>query len=443
MTQAPLSRQLLIDTYASYGRPRHHWRVGGEFERFALDANGAPLPYKGPASIRGLLGEFVRRGWAPYREKATLIAATGPQGSFTLEPGGQLELSGTPHDTVEEARLEAKAFTHALDECLIPRGYRQVAMGYTPMVPLESIQWVPKGRYVVMRAHMPTVGTLGHHMMKGTCATQCSFDFSDAADAARKLRVSIVLAPIVTAMFANSPLTKGRPNGWKSFRGNIWSHTDPARTGFPTAASDFSYEGWVDYLLDVPLLFTHKNNEWQPGHGRSFRQWMDNGLPGLDAPTMADWDLHQTSVFPEVRIKNLIEVRMGDAVGIDLAASFCALFEGLFYDDKALHQGLALAEHFERYGTKDERFHQACRHGLQAVVGGRPLAWWAERMLTAAQGGLERARPTDSHLLAPAMDLVEHGECPADRLLAHLGDDITADKVIELTHPLRVLEHKG
>jgi glutamate--cysteine ligase len=452
-TAARLTRDDLLRTYATYGRSRARWLLGGEFERHLLGPDGLPAPYDGPDGVRALLQRFVADGWIPTREGAAPIklerevrqpGVPGTGAAITLEPGGQFELSGSPYATVAEVVAEAEAFVRQTDAYLADTPYRQVALGYTPFARIEDVPWVPKGRYAIMREHMAAVGTHGHHMMKGTAATQASFDFSDEADCARKMRIGITLAPLVTAMFANSPLTRGRPNGWQSFRGFVWTRTDPARTGFPDAAASFSFERWVDYLLDVPMMFTKVDGRWEPAHGRSFRHWMEHGDAQGRFPTMADWDLHQTSVFPEVRVKHQIEVRMGDCVPVRLSAAFCALFEGLFYCDVSLQQAMGVAARFERYGTKQERFLVACREGLRGVVGGRPLAAWAEELVDAASGGLCRCasagRPGfaggESRWLAPLVDLVEHAETPASRLLAALGDEITPDRVRALTHPL-------
>jgi glutamate--cysteine ligase len=441
-----LTRDDLLRTYATYGRSRQRWLLGGEFERHLLGPDGRPAPYDGPDGVRSLLQRFIAAGWKPTREGAAPIklerdpqARPGQKGlgaAITLEPGAQFELSGSPYDDVAGVVAEAEDFVRLTDAFLAGTPYRQVALGYTPFARIDTIPWVPKGRYGVMRHHMSAVGTHGHYMMKGTAATQASFDFSDEADCARKTRIGIVLAPIVTAMFANSPLTEGRPNGWQSFRGFVWTRTDPARTGFPDAAASFSFERWVDYLLDVPMMFTKVGGKWAPAHGRSFRSWMERGDDEGRFPTVADWDLHQTSVFPEVRVKHQIEVRMGDCVSVPLAAAFCALFEGLFYCDVSLQRALGVATRFERFGTRQERFLTACRHGLRGVVGGRPLAAWAEEVVDAACRGLDRCAQTETRWLDPLVDLVEHAETPADRLLTALGGDITPDRVRALTHPL-------
>jgi glutamate--cysteine ligase len=426
---AALTRAQIVDAFHGYGRPRSRWLVGGELERHLLVPSGAPTPYFGRHGVSELLHALIREGWVPHREGPHPIALLKNGASVTLEPGGQFELSGKPYATVGEVAAEAQAFQDDVDRLLEGTGVRQVALGYTPFARIEDVPWVPKGRYGIMRRHMAEAGTLGHHMMKGTCATQASFDFSDEADCARKVRLATALAPLVTALFANSPLTRGRPNGWASFRGHIWTKTDPARTGMPDAAARFSYERWIDYLLDVPMMFTKVNGTWRPANGRTFRDWMATGEPGV-----AEWDLHLTSVFPEVRVKHQIEVRMADCVPLDLANAFFALFTGIFYCKRASDGARAVAEQFIRFGTREARFDEACRHGLKGTVGGRSLTSWAEDLVTVARDGLSRCSPDDVPLTDPLVRLVERGESPAHRVL-RLAATLDHDALLDQLHP--------
>lgn len=428
----PLTRDHLTRSYATYGRPRARWLVGGEFERHLLDHEGRPAPYEGRHGVRELLHRYIVDGWLPKREGSGIIALVKDGASITLEPGAQFELSGAPYKDAQGVLAEATAFAADLDARLAGTPYRQSALGFTPFADIERVGWVPKGRYAIMGPYLRTVGKLGHHMMKGTCATQASYDFSDERDAARKVRIGIVLAPIVTAAFANSPLTGGKPNGWMSFRGHIWTDTDPARCGFPDAAEDFSYARWIDWMLDVPMMFTKSGGVWRHAHGRTFRDWMEHGDEGR-FPTEADWDLHLTSVFPEVRVKHQIEVRMGDCVPLGLAAAFVALWEGLFYDPRALDRALAISDQFARFGSKEVRFDTACRHGLAGSVGGRRLSAWAEQVVDAARDGLSRVAPQDLPLLDPLIRVVASGESPAAHLLRALGGDFSPDHVLDHT----------
>jgi glutamate--cysteine ligase len=429
----------LLDEYFSYGRPPGGWLVGSELERHVLDANGRPAPYFGAHGILALLEHLIASGeWTPYREGPFPIALNGKLGAVTLEPGGQVELSGRPYRTVREVHEDAVAFNHRLDAWLQGTPYRQSAMGFTPFAHVPDIGWVPKGRYVIMRRHMEASGKLGHYMMKGTAATQASFDFSTELDCSRKVRLGIGIAPLIAAMFANSPYTRGRANGWASFRGHIWTQTDPARTGMPDAAVEFSFERWVDYLLDAPMMFTKVNGQWRAANGRSFRSWMTDGIDGT-YPTNKDWDLHQTSVFPEVRVKRQIEVRMADCVPNTLATAFVALFKGLFYCENSLAAAEAVQARFTRFGTREQRFEIACRHGLRGVVGGHRLASWSEELVSAAHAGLQRCAPEEAVWLNPLIRLVERGESPAHLLLAALGPAPDPCRLREVSHPSRDL----
>ncbi len=419
-----MTRDGLIQAYETYGKPDEQWRVGAEFERHLLGPDGMPLPYYGEPGVRWLMMRFVDRGWEPDMEGDHPIALSKEGARITLEPGAQFELSGAPWDDVSGVDTELARFNAEVDELLAGTGYRQVALGYTPFAAIPDISWVPKGRYSVMRDHLIKTGKLAHHMMKGTCATQASYDFRDEADCARKVRLATRLGPLTTALFANSPIAEGKPTGWASFRGHIWTQTDPRRTGFPEAATDFTYEKWVDYLIDVPMMFIKRDGTYKWANGRTFRDWM---LDHDDPPDEHDWDLHLTSVFPEVRIKQTIEVRGADCVPRPLAMAFTALFEGLFYCGQARDEADALSDRFVAAGDKDERFDIACRHGLKGEIGGQSVTRWAEELLDIAGASLDRCRPGDRKWLAPLVTLVERGETPADEVLRAFEEDPTPD----------------
>jgi glutamate--cysteine ligase len=410
-----MTRDGLIEAYHSYGVPRDRWRVGAEFERHLLDDRGVPLPYFGEPGVRWLLFRLAEAdGWAPTIEGEHPIALSKDGARVTLEPGGQFELSGAPFDDVKGVDAELEAFNRRVDELLEGTGYRQVALGFTPVTPIADIPWVPKGRYSIMRDHLIKTGKLAHHMMKGTCATQASYDFADEADCARKVQLAVGLGPLTTALFANSPLHAGQDTGMASYRGHVWTQTDPRRTGFPEASTNFSFEAWVDYLLDVPMMFIHQGDTYVWAKGRTFREWMDDAT---SPPTEHDWDLHLTSVFPEIRIKRTIEVRGADCVARPLAMAFTALFEGLFYCGQARDQAEELNEAFIAAGDKDERFAIACRDGLAGTIGGKRLSTWGEELLDIAGASLDRCRPGDRAFLAPLVDIVASGESPSARVL--------------------------
>lgn len=419
--QAGLTRDQLVAEYHASGKPRDRWRVGAEFERHLLRADGLPLPYFGEPGVRWLMAAFVREGWEPYLEGEHPIALSKAGAQITLEPGGQFELSGAPWSTVGEVESEARAFARDVERHLDGTGVRQVALGFTPYADIPAVGWVPKGRYVVMRDYLGRTGDLAHHMMKGTAAVQATYDYADEADCARKVRLATLLGPLTTATFANSPYAGGEPTGFMSFRGHIWTRTDPARTGFPDAARAFTFERWVDWLLRVPMMFfKDADGAWQFAHGRTFDDWMRD--EGAHRPDEAAWSLHLTSVFPEVRVKRTIEVRGADCVPLPLAAAFVALWKGLFYCDTALDRATDVAERFAGHGGQRERFEVACREGLEGSVGGRRLAAWAEEIVQIADDGLASCDPQERPWLGPLRRQVESGESPARTLLRRLGE---------------------
>jgi glutamate--cysteine ligase len=381
-----------------------------------LRPDGKPVPYFGTYGIRWLMERLCTRGWSATYEEGNPVALHRDGASISLEPGSQFELSGAPFRHVEDVLAEARSFVDEVDAAIGDAPIRQVALGFTPCARIEDIPWVPKHRYEVMRAYLARTGDLAHHMMKGTAAVQATFDFADEADCTDKVRLGALLGPLTTAMFANSPLYGGSPNGFQSYRGHVWTRTDPSRTGFPPALLDFSFERWVDYLLDVPMMFTRIDGQWADGGGRTFRDWMHRGIDGV-YPTRDDWDLHQTAVFPELRVKRQIELRGADCVPLPLASAFVTLFEGLLYCDEALELAKDFAEGFASHGSQQERHAIACREGLQGLVGGRPLASWAEEVLDLAIHGICHCGPVDRERLAPLEAQVERGESPAAAVL--------------------------
>jgi len=417
-----LTREMLIQRFHDYGTPRERWLVGGEFERLALRADGRPVGYRDERGIRWILGELAARfGWAPIHEGEHLIALTRGVANITLEPGGQVELSGAPWATLAEVAAEARRNLAELGALSAGADLSWTALGLTPYADIDSVPWVPKGRYVVMREYLPGQGDLAHQMMKGTTSFQANFDYSDEADCALKLGTMSRLGPLTTAMFANSPLRGGRETGFMSFRGHIWTRTDPARTGFPLAEG-YTHAGWVDYLLDVPMMFIKSGDGWAHARGRTFHEYMTEGIDGARADWGA-WDLHQTSVFPEVRVKRTIEIRGADAVALPLALGGVALWTGLLYDRGALEAADALSREFVAGGDAAGRFEVACREGLAGQVSGRSLAEWAADLVAIAKGGLAGREEEDRALLAPLEAQVASGESPGAAALRAWRED--------------------
>jgi len=431
MNDEHLTRDGLIERFGTYGCPRSAWRVGGEFERAVVRPDGRPVGYDEPDGIRWILSQLAERGgWETVTEADKPIALLRDGASITLEPGGQVELSGAPHDGLDALGAEMRTNRRELKEITAGKDLVWIACGLSPVTPISDIHWMPKGRYELMRAYLPQRGDLAHYMMKGTCSVQANYDFVDETDCARKVRLCAGLSPLTTAIFANSPLLENKPTGFKSYRGHIWTRTDPDRTGFPPGLrADFSFERWVDYLLQTPMLFRKTDLGWADAHGQSFGTWLTKGIDGT-YPTWADWELHQTSVFPEVRIKRTIEVRGADCVDPGLALAFCALFTGLLYCNIALDEALELVSEIERHGTRDERFEIACKEGLEGMVGGRTLADWASDLGDIADRGISNCLPADRPKINPLLENIEAGQSPADILLKAWHADPSPEAVI-------------
>ena len=425
-------RTALIERFHGYGCPKPEWLVGGEFERAMVRPDGQPIGYFEPYGVRWILEQLAQdTAWTPKLEGEHLIALHKTNGAnITLEPGGQVELSGAPHKTLTELAAEMQANRQDLLRLCADKNAVWIAAGLTPITPISAIPWVPKGRYEIMKKYLPERGDLATYMMKGTCSVQANFDFSSEDDCARKVRLSSGLAPLTTALFSNSPLLENQPTGFKSYRGHIWTRTDPDRTGFPPGLrSAYTHEKWVDYLLDAPMMFRNSGNEWVAAHGTTFRHFMTHGIDG-EFPTEEDWELHQTSVFPEVRVKKTIEIRGADCVDHEMALAFCALFTGMLYCNLALDEGIELVRDLEKCGTHADRFDLACRHGLMADVGGRTLADWASDLGDIAERGLKACLPDDIDKITPLLERIEAGRSPADDLLDAWASDPSPANVI-------------
>ena len=427
-----LTRGDLIEAYHGYGAPRESWLVGAEFERLLLKSDGTQVSYAEPGGVSELLSRLAELPeWRPMMEGQTIIGLHGDGCAVTLEPGAQVEFAGRPHRSLSSLVDELSDNTDLFRSHLaaLRDDSRLVALGVTPMLSMDEIEWVPKGRYEVMRRYLPQRGAMAEVMMKGTTSFQACYDFSDEADCAKKFDLMLRLAPLTTAMFANSPLFEGEVNGWMSNRGRAWLNTDADRTGFPDAIREgYSHEKWVDYLLDVPMMFYMKGNEWLHAEGRSFRQFLELGIDG-QFPTWDDWDLHQTSVFPEVRVKKWIEVRGADAVPNHLALGGIALWKGLLYDDAALESALDITGRLSR-ATEGE-LQEACRLGLAAQIGGRPAVELAGELLDLAEGALGRIDPEGLPLLASLKAQIDKGESPAAEVVRKLEASASIEEFLD------------
>ncbi|MGO9485126.1 MAG: glutamate--cysteine ligase [Rhodomicrobium sp.] len=426
------SRDELV-TYIEQGeKPKAQWRIGTEHEKFPFYRDGLrPVPYEGPAGIRALLeGMAERSGWRPVYDMEHVIALEDPHcalgGSITLEPGGQFELSGAPLQTIFQTCEELAKHLTLVREVAGPLGISFLGLGFSPLWTLAETPRMPKSRYGIMTRYMPKVGSLGLDMMYRSATVQVNLDFGDEADMVKKLRVSLAFQPVAAALFANSPFTEGKPNGYLSFRSAIWLDTDPARTGMlPFAFEDgMGYERYVDYALDVPMYFVQRNKRYIDTAGASFRDFLAGRLPQLpgEKPTLSDWADHLTTLFPEVRLKRFLEMRGADS-GPHL--SLCALpafWTGLLYDQASLDAAYDLIKDW----TAEER--QQLRNEVPRLALGTPFRKGtvldvARQAFELAGAGLKARGYSDlvtgdeSIFIEPLAGIVENGKTLAERLL--------------------------
>jgi glutamate--cysteine ligase len=426
-TQVLTSKNQLLDAFASGCKPREDWRIGTEHEKigFCLDTL-KPIPYEGTRSIRHTLEMLASEDWNLEREAGKPIALKRGMASVTLEPGGQLELSGAPlvsvHETCQEVREHLRLLTQIRNDLRI--GF--LGLGFQPKWKREDIPWMPKGRYDVMRRYMPQVGAHGLDMMLRTATVQVNLDFESEADMARKMRIGYCLQPVVTALFAASPFVEGKPSGYLSYRARCWLDTDPARTGIPAMIFDdnFGFAYYMEWLLDAPMYFVIRDGRYIDCAGQSFRDFLQGKLAVLPGqfPTMDDWELHATTVYPEVRLKGFLEMRGADAGGKPWICALPALWKGLLYDEASIQRAwdmVANWTHEEVVSMRD----MAPRTALKTPFRDATLLQLAETMLDIAGSGLERINylspdgKNEAIHLAPLMDAVTHCRTQADQWL--------------------------
>src|SRR3954453_12560394 len=422
------SRDDLLSVFAGGEKPPGDWRIGTEHEKFVyrLDDHRAPS-WEEPGGIRDLLLGLTEFGWSPIEENGKVIALKGQDGNVSLEPAGQFELSGAPlanlHQTCSEAARHLEQCKTVGDRL----GLGFLGLGMWPDKTRGELPVMPKGRYAIMLRYMPTVGNLGLDMMLRTCTIQVNLDYSSEADMVKKFRVGLALQPVATALFANSPLTEGRPNGFKSFRSHIWEDTDPQRTGMlPFVFDDgFGYERYCDYALNVPMYFVYRDGQYIDVAGERFGDFIEGKLPQLpgEKPTITDGTAHLTTGFPEVRLKSFLEMRGADGGRWGRICALPALWVGLLYDAQALDQAWELVKHWH-IGGREKLRHDVPRLALDAITpDGQTMREFAGRVLDISAAGLTRrtrlnsAGDNESGFLDPLRDVVATGMTPADRLL--------------------------
>jgi glutamate--cysteine ligase len=427
----PIEHHDQLAQYLADGcKPKADWRIGTEHEKFGYCKDThKPLPFSGERSIEAVLnGLRDRYGWAPVTEGGFLIGLEKDGANVSLEPGGALELSGAPvesiHQTCDEVNVHLAEVKSIADEI----GVGFIGLGAAPAWSHDEMPLMPKGRYKLMDAYMDKVGTSGKMMMRRTCTVQVNLDFSSEPDMIQKMRVAIALQPVATALFANSPFFDGKTNGHKSWRARIWRHLDNARTGMLPFVfdEDFGFERYVEYMLDVPMYFVYRDGKYVDALGQSFRDFLKGQLPALpgETPTLSDWADHLTTAFPEARLKQFIEMRGADGGPWRRLCALPAFWVGLTYDQEALDAAYDLCKNWDTE-TREQWRVAASVDGLQAKVGGQSMHDIARECIKIAELGLKNRAmpgagglvPDETHFLNALKDSVETGKTPADELL--------------------------
>ncbi|MDD0928775.1 glutamate--cysteine ligase [Xylella fastidiosa] len=428
ITEIPITnRAQLVEVLASGEKPASQWRIGTEHEKFGFRLDDLrPPTFDDERGIEALLTGMTRFGWTPVQEHDRTIALLRGDTSITLEPAGQLELAGAPLETIHQTHIEAETHLREVNEIANTLQLGFIGMGFHPKCTRAQMPWMPKGRYAIMRAYMPKVGQLGLDMMTRTCTVQVNLDYASETDMVKKFRVSLALQPIATALFANSPFTEGKPNGYLSYRSHIWTDTDPDRTGMLDFVFEdgFGYERYVDYLLDVPMYFSYRTGIYHDASGQSFRDFLQGRLPALPGilPTLRDWSDHMTTAFPEVRLKKYIEMRGADSGPLPTLCALPAFWVGLLYDNTALDAAWDLIKDLtlqERHALRNG----VPRHALALPFRSSTVRTLALQTLDISRAGLRRraqhnANGQDETIFLNVLDEIAHsGQTPAQRKL--------------------------
>ncbi len=426
---APIADRRELVAYLEAGcKPRSDWRIGTEHEKFGYTHDDMrPLPYEGERGIRALLeGLAARFDWQPLSEQGLPIALKKGGANVTLEPGGQLELSGAPVKTLHATCSEVNQHLDQVRTVAEPLGIGMLGVGFQPKWRRDEIPWMPKGRYRIMRDYMPKKGKLGLDMMLRSCTIQVNLDFSSEAMMVQMFRVALALQPVATALFANSPFTEGKPNGYLSYRSHIWTDTDPDRCGMlPFVFEDgMGFERYVDHALDVPMYFVYRDGRYIDASGQSFRDFLDGRLPALpgELPTLADWNDHLTTLFPEVRLKRFLEMRGADGGPWRSLCALPALWVGLLYHQPTLDEAWDLVKDW----TIEELAYlraETPRSGLGTPFRGGRVHDVARRVFDLAAAGLGARAEEDwsgqdeRQYLTALRPVVESGRTPAEEKL--------------------------
>ncbi|MDD4143237.1 MAG: glutamate--cysteine ligase [Prolixibacteraceae bacterium] len=419
----------LIEYFEKGCKPPERWSIGTEHEKFIFHkSNFKRVGYDTPAGINTIFEQMQKTGWQPIMEKGNVTGLVKEGASVTLEPGGQFELSGKNFKTVKETFIESIDHFRELDTICQMLGLFSLPLGVDPVSRLEDVPWMPKERYEWMKRHMPLKGELGLEMMANTASIQVNLDYDSERDMIMKMRVAQALQPVFTAIFANSPFSVGKPNGYLSYRAHIWNNTDPDRCGFLPFIFDegFGFERWVDYLLHVPMYFIHRGEEYLSANGMTFQDFL-KGEHRLK-PIMSDWETHVSTVFPDVRLKQFIEMRGMDAGCVSDIAAVAALWVGLLYDSNSLEEVYEIISGWDIETLQELRSLVPVK-GLNAESGDIHAGKIAKQLYQIAMSGLARRSEirgieNESRFLKPVKKITESGITQAEKFIQQYDKDI-------------------
>jgi glutamate--cysteine ligase len=411
----------LADYLAAGAKPRANFRIGTEHEKFGFQRAGhRPPPYE-PRGIRAMLEGIGALGWEGIEDQGNLIGLKHAGESVSLEPGGQFELSGAPLQTLHETRDELNRHFNDVHRVAEPLGLGFAPLGFHPFATRADMPFMPKSRYAIMRRYMQHVGSLGLDMMLRTCTVQVNLDFASEADMIRKLRVGLLLQPVATALFANSPFIEGKPSGFLSSRANVWTDTDPDRTGIPAVFFEegFGFERYADWLLDVPMYFVSRDGTLLDVAGSSFRDWLAGKNPALQhlTPTLGDFADHYTTVFTEVRLKRFLEMRGADAGSPAMMLAQSAFWVGLLYDEASLEAAVRLVGQYPWRELAAIRA-EVPRLGLEAPLGAGRVRDLARDAVAIAHDGLPARGLGEEAYIEPLAAIVAGGPTQAEHWLS-------------------------
>ena len=411
----------MVEHIAAGAKPREAWRIGTEHEKIPFRLRDhSPPPYAGEDGIGALLAAVAETGWETVLDQGNVVGLRRGRATVSLEPGGQFELSGAPMADLHATKAELDEHLDAARAAGARLGLGFLPHGFHPLARRDEMPWMPKSRYAIMRRYMPLKGALGLDMMLRTSTVQVNLDFEDEADMVEKFRISLALQPVATALFANSPFTEGRPNGFRSYRANVWTDTDPDRCGIPAFVFEpgFGYEAWVEYLLDVPMYFVVREGRYIDLAGQSFRDFLAGRLPGLPGavPTLGDFADHITTAFTEVRLKRYLEMRGADSGPPEMLMALPALWVGLLYDTGAQGEAAALVAG-NSSGDWQALHRDVPRLGLAAPWCGGTVASLAREVVAIAKRGLAARGLGEEAYLAPIEEIAATGRTLADRWL--------------------------